>query len=248
MNSCSANSPSRSSSADPLGHLRPHGDRLKGYDIPLATVERAVEVGEADPVVARLAREDEPLDLALVIVGVEDHQFVAVGVAWEVGEPRPRAQVVLLAPHPLQLRREALVAVVALDDPPPLLALLAAPAPVQLEQHVAVEVRVDVGRGRRRPHARPRTAAREPGCRCAQRSAPCRRWSAGRCPRRPAARATRAPPRGSARPARRGPRRRRACRPCRARRTRPCSRRPPARRPHPTPCRADRAPGGRSRG
>ena len=134
-------------------------------------VERAVEVGQADPVVARLAREDEPLDLALGVLGVEDDQLVAVGVAGEVAEPRPRAQVVLLAPHPLEPRREALLAVVALDDPPPLLALLAAPAPVQLEEHVAVEVGEDVVEVDRRPRARPRTAARGSGRRCAPPSA-----------------------------------------------------------------------------
>ena len=91
-----------------------------------------------------LAREDQPLELALGLGGVEDDQLVAVGGAREVAEPDPRAQVVLLAPHPLQLRREALVAVVALDDPAPLLALLAAPAPVQLEEHVTVEVGIDL--------------------------------------------------------------------------------------------------------
>ncbi len=76
--------------------------------------------------------------------GSKIDQLVAVGVAREVAEPRARVQVVLLAPHALEPRREALLAVVALDDLAPLLALLAAPAPVELEQHVAVEVGVDV--------------------------------------------------------------------------------------------------------
>ena len=48
-------------------------------------------------------------------------------------------QVVLLAPHALEPRAE-----VVGEQPPPRLALHAAPAPVQLEQHVRVEVRVDL--------------------------------------------------------------------------------------------------------
>ena len=39
----------------------------------------------------------------------------------------------------------ALVAIVAFDDSPPSLALLAAPAPVELEQHVAIQIREDLG-------------------------------------------------------------------------------------------------------
>ena len=108
---------------DQLGHLGPDRDALQGDDVALAGVERAEEVGQADPVVLGLAREDEPLELALGILGVEDDQLVAVGVAGEVAEPRPRMQVVLLAPHPLQARREALLLVVALDQLAPGLAL-----------------------------------------------------------------------------------------------------------------------------
>ena len=137
----------------------------------MACIRGGVEVGEADPVVLRLAREDQPLDLAVVVVGVEDHELVAVGVAREVTHARPRLQVVLLLPHALELRREALVAVVALDDAAPFLALLTAPAPVELEEHVAVEVGVDLVEVHS-SRARPRTGARGSGCRLAGRSAP----------------------------------------------------------------------------
>ena len=113
------------------------------------------------------------------ILGVEDHQLVAVGGAGEVAEPGPRVQVVLLAPHPLQLRREALLAVVALDDPPPLLALPAAAAPVELEEDVAVEVGEDVVEVdldlARAPEGRLRDRRR----RCGRPSGRCRRWSGG---------------------------------------------------------------------
>ncbi len=53
-------------------------------------------------------------------------------------------QVVLFAPHPFEAGDEALLAVVALDQLPPGLALDAFAAPVELEQHVAVEVGIDV--------------------------------------------------------------------------------------------------------
>src|SRR5215217_9686951 len=129
---------------DPLGHLVADGHRLECDDVTLPGVERAVKVAQADAVVLRLAREDEPLDLAVVVLGVEDHELVAVRIAREVAELCAGVQVVLLAPHPLELRREALLAVVALDDLPPLLALLAPSAPVQLEEHVAVEVGEDI--------------------------------------------------------------------------------------------------------
>ncbi len=70
---------------------------------------------------------------------VEHHQLVAVGGRGEVTEPRAGLQVVLLAPHALEPRREVLG-----HEPLPFLALHAAPAPVQLEQDVAVEVGVHV--------------------------------------------------------------------------------------------------------
>jgi hypothetical protein len=82
----------------------------------------------------------EPLDLLVVVLGVEDHELVAVGVAGEVAEQRPRVDVlVLLLPHPLEPRPEVL-----LEQLVPLLALHAAPAPVELEQHVQVQVLEDV--------------------------------------------------------------------------------------------------------
>ena len=58
--------------ADQLGHLIADGDPLQGDHVALAAVDRAVEVGEADAVVPRLAREDEALELAVVILGIED--------------------------------------------------------------------------------------------------------------------------------------------------------------------------------
>ena len=84
MKSCSANSPSALELVDQLGHLGADRDALEGDDVALARVERPVEVGEADPVVLRLAREDEALELALGVLGVEDDQLVAIGVAGEV--------------------------------------------------------------------------------------------------------------------------------------------------------------------
>ena len=56
----------------------------------------------------------------------------------------------LLAPHPLQPRLE-----VVAQQPRPVLALDPAPAPVQLEQHVGVEVAVDLVERRPRARARP---------------------------------------------------------------------------------------------
>ena len=139
MKSCSANSPSCLQRRDDLGHARADGHGLQRDDVELAAVLRAVEVGQADAVVAGLAREDEPLEHGLAIVGVEHDDLVALAVAGEVAQPRARAQVVLLAPHALQARLEVLV-----DELAPRLALHAAPAPVQLEQDVRVEVREDV--------------------------------------------------------------------------------------------------------
>ncbi len=129
---------------DPLRDLRADGDALERNDVALAGVDRAVEVGKADAVVLGLAREGEPLDLRVVILRVEDHEVVAVRVAREVAKAHLGLEVVLLGPHALELRREALVAVVALDDAAPVLALLAAPAPVELEEDVAVEVWIDL--------------------------------------------------------------------------------------------------------
>src|SRR6478735_2097576 len=48
----------------------------------------------------------------------QDDDVVALGVAREVPQQRPRAQVVLLGPHALQARAEVLA-----QQPPPLLAL-----------------------------------------------------------------------------------------------------------------------------
>jgi hypothetical protein len=129
---------------DQLGHLGADGHALQRDHVALAGVDGAEEVGEADAVVLRLPREHEPLELDIRVLRVVDDQLVAVRVAGEVADTRLRVQVVLLAPHALQLRRKPLVLAVALDDLPPFLALLAAAAPVQLEQHVAVEVGEDV--------------------------------------------------------------------------------------------------------
>jgi hypothetical protein len=85
---------------DPLGDLRPDRHPLECDHVTLrrfgAFRQRPEDVAEADPVVLWLAREDEPLELETVVVGVEDDQHVAVGVAREVPDPRPRVQVVLL--------------------------------------------------------------------------------------------------------------------------------------------------------
>ncbi len=167
---------------DQLGHLGADCHALEGDDVALAgteIVQRPEEVGEADPVVLWLAREDQPLQLTLRILSVEDDQLVPVGGAGEVAEPGSRMQVVLLSPHPLEARSKALLAVVALHDPPPLLALLAAAAPVELEEDVAVEVGEDVvevdldlahAPGRAAPGS-----ARQSG----RQSERCRRWSGG---------------------------------------------------------------------
>ena len=95
---------------------------------------------------ARLAREHQALELARVggveilrVGGVPNDQLVAVRVAREVADERARVQVGLLAPHALEARLEVLA-----HESLPFLALDAAPTPVQLEQHVGVEVAVDV--------------------------------------------------------------------------------------------------------
>src|SRR5205085_2385046 len=82
-------------------------DRLDRDDVGLPGRERAVEVGQADPVVPWLAREYQALELPVARrLGVPDDQLVAVGVAREVAEQRSRMQVLLLAPHPLKARLE----------------------------------------------------------------------------------------------------------------------------------------------
>src|SRR4051794_34424226 len=91
-----------------------------------------------------LAWKHEALHLALRIVGIEDDQLVAFGVAGEVTESGAGVQVVLLAPHPLEAVGEALLFTVPLDQFAPCLTLDAAAAPVKLEEDVAVEVGVDV--------------------------------------------------------------------------------------------------------
>src|SRR4029079_4246254 len=80
-------------------------------------------------------REDEALEDGLAVVRVEDDDLVALAVAGEVAEHRARAQVVGLAPHALQARAEVLG-----DELLPRLPLDAAPAPVELEEDVGVEV------------------------------------------------------------------------------------------------------------
>ena len=48
-----------------LGHFVARRDRLQRNDVDLAGAERPVEVGQADPVVPRLAREYQPLQFPL---------------------------------------------------------------------------------------------------------------------------------------------------------------------------------------
>ena len=80
------------------------GDGLDRDHVALAAVQRAVEVGQADAVVRGLAREDQPLQLALAVLGVEHDQLVALGRDREVAQQRARLEVVLLAPHARQAR------------------------------------------------------------------------------------------------------------------------------------------------
>src|SRR4051794_32185604 len=102
VKSCSANSPSASSFAMssvtaspavtaaarslPMGRVprAPRRDRLQRDDVELAGLLRAEEVGQADAVVLGLAREDEPLEHRLAVVGVEHDDLVALAVAREV--------------------------------------------------------------------------------------------------------------------------------------------------------------------
>ena len=108
-------------------------------DVELAGVLRAEEVGQRDAVVGGLARGGEALEHGLAVLGVEHDDLVALGVAGEVAEQRARVQVGLLAPHALEARAEVVGEQLA-----PLLALDAAAAPVELEEDVRVEVRVDL--------------------------------------------------------------------------------------------------------
>ncbi len=139
MKSCSANSPSLLELRHQLRDLVAGRDGLQRDDVELAGLLRAEEVGHADPVALGLARGDQPLEHRLAVLGVEHDDLVALGVAGEVAEQRARAQVVLLGPHALQPRPE-----VGVDELLPGVALHAAAAPVELEQHVRVEVRVDL--------------------------------------------------------------------------------------------------------
>ena len=83
-----------------VGHLGADGHALEGDHVTHAVItERPVEVGQADAVVLRLPREDQAVDLLVLILGVEDDQLVAVGVAGEVTEHGLRVEVVLLGPH-----------------------------------------------------------------------------------------------------------------------------------------------------
>ncbi len=123
-----------------LGDLVADRDRLERTDVELVGSQRAEEIGQADAVVAGLAGEDEPLELAFARrLWVPDDELVAVGVAVEIAEQRARMEVGLLAPHALEPGSEVL-----LHEPLPLLALDAAAAPVELEEDVGVEVVVDL--------------------------------------------------------------------------------------------------------
>ena len=164
MKSCSANSPSFSSLAISSVTSSPAVTAWNATTSSSPLSFGPEEVGEADAVVAGLARGDEALEHRLAVLGVEDDDLVALGVAGEVADLRPRVQVGLLAPHALQARLEVLA-----DELLPRLALHAAPAPVELEEHVGVEVRVDLVEVDVDLAARPRTAARGSGRRCARR-------------------------------------------------------------------------------
>ena len=69
-----------------LGDLVAGRDRLQRDDVELAALLRAEEVRQADAVVLGLAREDEPLEHRLAVLGVEDDDLVALAVAGEVAE------------------------------------------------------------------------------------------------------------------------------------------------------------------
>src|SRR6188472_4624724 len=129
---------------DQFSHLRTDRHTLQRHNVALAGLKRTVEVSKADTVVSGLARKNEPLELARRVLWVEDDQLVAAGIAGEVAKPGAGVEVVLLSPHPLEARCEALLAISALDQVAPSLSLDPAAAPVQLEEHVAVEVGEDL--------------------------------------------------------------------------------------------------------
>jgi len=107
---------------------------------PAASTAGRVEVGQADPVALRLARAYEARQLGLAILGVEHDDVVARACSTERSQGSARGlQVALLAPHPLQAR-----AVVVAQERLPGLAFDAFAMPVELEQDVRVEVRVDL--------------------------------------------------------------------------------------------------------
>src|SRR5947199_6629530 len=63
----------------------------------------AEKVGQANAIVAGLAGKHQPVELSLArSVRIPEDELVALRVAGEIAEQRPRMQVVLLAPHPLQ--------------------------------------------------------------------------------------------------------------------------------------------------
>ena len=74
-----------------LGDLGAGRDRGDGDDVELAAVLRAVEVGQADAVVPRLARAGEAGQHRLAVLGIEHDDVVALRVAREVAEQRARA-------------------------------------------------------------------------------------------------------------------------------------------------------------
>ena len=125
-----------------LGHLVAGGDSLERDDVDLGA-DRTVEVRQADASVPGLTGEHQPLQLTRVggveVLRIPDDQLVAIGIAGKIAQERTRAQVVLLGPHPLQPGLE-----VVTQQLGPLVALDAAPAPMQLEQDVRVQVGVDL--------------------------------------------------------------------------------------------------------
>src|SRR3954469_15093178 len=131
--SCSENSPSCSSFAISSVTCSPavtawRAVTARSPRARLPRLDRLEEVGQADAVVLGLAREDEPLELAVRLLRVVDDQLVPGGVAGEEAEHAPRPDPLgLLGPQPAERRVERL-----LEQLVPRLALHAAPAPVEL--------------------------------------------------------------------------------------------------------------------
>ena len=127
-----------------LGDLVADGHGLQCDDVELAALLRAEEVARQTWSLPGWRGLTKRCRIVSRSLGVEHDDVIAFAVAGEVPQQRARVQVGLLAPHALQARAEALVLVGALQQLPPGVALDALAAPVQLEEHVGVEVRVDL--------------------------------------------------------------------------------------------------------